>query len=180
MFHPDTQLLIDHWTGLARATDVRGGIPDRAGLRPEALGRRLPRAFVADWQDGQAVLRLAGTALELFYRRPLAGESLATLWRPASNDLIADALAQSIREARPVVVVGLAPGDPAVPVEMVVAPLRGPTGRPDQLLGLFAPAAALTPISQGAVLLTARVAVAAGEPGRPPLSLAAVQGRRIA
>jgi len=180
VFHPDTQLLIDHWTGLARAADVRGGIPARAGLYPEALGRCLPRAFVADWQDSQAVLRLAGTALELFYRRPLAGDSLAALWRPASNDLIEAALAQSIREARPVVVVGLAPGDPAVPVEMVVAPLRGSTGRPDQLLGLFAPAAALTPLAKGAALLTARVAVAAGEPGRPSLSLAAVQGRRIA
>jgi hypothetical protein len=79
-----------------------------------------------------------------------------------------------------VVVVGLAPGDPAVPVEMVVAPLRGPSGRTDQLLGLFAPAAAQTPAGEGPVLLTARVAVAAGAPGRPALSLAAVQGRRIA
>jgi hypothetical protein len=180
VFHPDTQLLIDHWTGLARAADVRGGIPERDGLYPEALGRRLPRAFVADWRDGQAVLRLAGTALELFYRRPLAGDPLTALWQPASTELVAAALAQSIREARPVVVVGLAPGEPAVPIEMVVAPLRGPSGRPDQLLGLFAPAAALTPVAQGPVLLTARVAVGAGEPGRPPLSLAAVQGRRIA
>lgn len=180
MFHPDTQLLIDHWTGLARAAEVRGGIPARSGLYAEALGRRLPRVFMADWQEGQPRLRLAGTALEAFYRRPLAGESLLALWRPVSGDLVAAALAQAIREARPVVVVGLAPGDPAVPVEMVVAPLRGRSGRPDQLLGLFAPAAALTPVGEGPVLLTARVAVAAGEPGRPALSLAAVQGRRIA
>lgn len=180
MFHPDTQLLIDHWTGLAQAADVRGGIPARSRLHPEAFGRSLPRAFVADWQEGQPRLRLAGTALEAFYRRPLAGDPLASLWRPASADLIAAALAQSVREARPVVVVGLAPGDPAVPVEMVVAPLRGPSGRTDQLLGLFAPAAALTPAGEGPVLLTARVAVAAGAPGRPALSLAAVQGRRIA
>lgn len=180
MFHPDTQLLIDHWTGLARAADVRGGIPERSGLNPEALGRRLPRVFVADWRDGQAILRLAGTGLEAFYRRPLSGESLTALWQPASGDMIGAAVGQAVREARPVVVVGLAPGDPAVPVEMIVAPLRGAEGRPHQILGLFAPAAALTPTGSGPVLLTARLAVSAGEAGRPPLSLAAVEGRRIA
>ena len=180
MFHPDTQRLIDHWTDLARATDVRGGIPDRADLTPEALGRLLPRAFVADWRDGQAVLRLAGTALEAFHRRPLAGDPLTALWQSSSTDLVHAALAQTVREARPVVVVGLAPDEPAVPVEMVVAALRGRSGRPDQILGLFAPASALTPTGTGSILLTARVAVAAGARGRPPLSLAAVQGRRIA
>lgn len=180
MFHPDTQLLIDHWTGLARAADVRGGIPQRSGLNPEALGRRLPRVFLADWRDGQAILRLAGTGLEAFYRRPLSGESLSALWQPASGDMVNTAVGQAVREARPVVLVGLAPGDPGVPVEMVVAPLRGSGGRPHQILGLFAPAAALTPTGNGPVLLTARLAVGAGEAGRPPLSLAAVEGRRIA
>lgn len=180
MFHPDTQLLIDHWTGLARAARVRGGIPERAHLNPEALGRRLPRVFVADWRDSQAVLRLAGTGLEAFYRRPLSGQSLGALWQPASGDMIDAAVGQAVREARPVVVVGLAPGEPEVPVEMVIAPMRGPAGRPHQILGLFAPAAALTPTGSGPVLLTARLAVAAGEAGRPPLSLAAVEGRRIA
>jgi hypothetical protein len=180
VFHPDTQRLIDEWTRLAAMADVRGGIPRRSGLMPEALGRLLPRAFVADWYDGQAVLRLAGTVLEAFHRRPMTEENLSAFWRPASVDLVAAALTQSIREARPVVVVGLAPGEPDVPVEMVVAPLRSRSGRPDQILGLFAPASALTPTGTGPVLLTARVAVAAGTAGRPPLSLAAVEGRRIA
>lgn len=180
MFHPDTQLLIDHWTGLARAGDVRGGIPARSRLNPEELGRRLPRVFMADWRDGRAILRLAGTGLEAFYRRPLSGEPVTALWRPESSDMIEAAVSQAVREARPVVVVGLAPGEPAVPVEMVVAPLRGASGRPHQILGLFAPAASLTPTGTGPILLTARLAVTAGEAGRPPLSLAAVEGRRIA
>lgn len=180
MFHPDTQFLIDHWTGLARSAGVRGGIPARSRLNPEALGRRLPRAFVADWREGRAVLRLAGTGLEAFYRRPLSGEHLTALWRSGSGDMIEAAVSQAMREARPVVVVGLAPGEPDVPVEMVVAPLRGAPGRPHQILGLFAPATALTPTGNRPVLLTARLAVSAGEAGRPPLSLAAVEGRRIA
>ncbi|RZJ37537.1 MAG: PAS domain-containing protein [Brevundimonas sp.] len=165
---------------MAATADVRGGIPQRSDLMPEALGRLLPRVFVADWRDGRAALRLAGTALEAFLRRPLTGETISTFWRPASADLIAAALAQSVREARPVVVVGQAPGEPAGPVEMVIAPLRSRSGRPDQILGLFAPASALTATQASPVLLTARVAVAAGTAGRPVLSLAAVEGRRIA
>lgn len=180
MFHPDTQFLIDHWTGLARSADVRGGIPARSAFNPEALGRRLPRVFVADWRDGQALLRLAGTGLEAFFRHPLSGHPLNALWQPASGDMVSTAVGQAVREARPVVVVGLAPGDPAVPVEMVVAPLRAPTSRPHQILGLFAPAAALAPTGNGPVLLTARLAVSAGQAGRPAVSLAAVEGRRIA
>ncbi|MFN3558217.1 MAG: PAS domain-containing protein [Brevundimonas sp.] len=180
MFHPDTQRLIDEWTRLAATADVRGGIPQRAGLLPEALGRLLPRVFVADWRDGHAALRLAGTTLEAFQRRPLRDEAILAFWSPASADLVTAAVAQSVREARPVVVVGFAPGEPSTPVEMVIAPLRSRSGRPDQILGLFAPASALTPTGSGPVLLTARMAVAAGTAGRPRLSLAAVEGRRIA
>lgn len=165
---------------MARAGNVRGGIPGRADFRPEALGRLLPRVFVADWRDGKAFLRLSGTLIEAFHRRALAGEALSALWQPASANMINAALAQTVREARPVIVVGLAPGSPAVPVEMVVAPMRSSSGGTNQILGLFAPASALTPTGQGPVLLTARLAVTAGPPGRPALSLAAVQGRRIA
>lgn len=179
MFHPDTQFLIDHWTGLARTGAVRGGIPARAALRPEALGRRLPRVFIADRRDSQTVLSLAGTGLEAFWGRPLAGERLIELWSPASAELIEQAVGQTVREARPVVVAAMTPGDPALALEMVLAPMRGPSERPDRVLGLFAPTSALSPAGD-APRLIARVAVAAGAPGRPALSLAVVEGRRIA
>lgn len=180
MFHPDTQFLIDHWTGLARATPVRGGIPARSALHPEVLGRRLPRAFIAERRGGDSVLTLAGTGLDAFWRRPLAGERLTALWAAGSSEMIERAVSQAILEARPVVVTAFTSGEPALAVEMVIAPLRGASDRPDRVLGLFAPASAFTPISGDAPLLTARLSVAAGTPGRPALSLAVVSGRRIA
>ena len=64
MFHPDTQFLIDHWTGLSRRGGVRAGIPDRASLEPDALGLRLPRAFIAERHGDDAVIRLAGSWIE--------------------------------------------------------------------------------------------------------------------
>lgn len=179
MFHPDTQFLIDHWTGLARAGAVRGGIPSRIALRPEAFGRRLPRVFLADRRDGRTVLTLAGTKLETVWRRPLAGQDLTDLWTPGSADLVEQAVAQAVREARPVVVAAMTDAEPALALEMVIAPLRGISDRPDRMLGLFAPASALAPGAE-APRLIARLAVAAGPPGRPALSLAAVEGRRIA
>ncbi len=179
MFHPDTQFLIDHWMALSRRPDSRGGIPPRAAVEPDVLGLRLPRAFVAHRQGEDAVIRLAGSWIEGFHGEALKDQTLLSLWRAASRPLVSTAVAQGIREGRPVVIVALA-GSVAAQIEVTLLPLRGPSGRPDRLLGLYAPAATLTLAADEPRLLTARVSIGVGEPARPPLSLAAVGGRRIA
>lgn len=179
MFHPDTQFLIDHWTTLSRRSETRGGIPGRNALEPDALGLRLPRAFVARRTGDDAIIRLAGGWIEGFHGETLKGLSLYSLWRAASRPLLSTALSQTIREGRPVVVVALA-GSVTAQIEITLAPLRGPSGRPDRVLGLYAPAATLTLAADELRLLTARVSIGVGEAARPPLSLAAVGGRRIA
>jgi hypothetical protein len=179
MFHPDTQFLIDHWTGLSRRDEARAGIPARAAVDPAALGLRLPRVFMADRPGEDAVVRLAGGWIEDFHGQPLKDQPLLALWRPMSRPLIAAAQTQALREARPVVVIGLA-GVAAAQIEVTFVPLRGPSGEPDRILGLYAPAATLTLARDESRLLTARVSIGVGEPARPPLSLAAVHGRRLA
>lgn len=179
MFHPDTQFLIEHWTGLSRRAGARAGIPPRAAVDPAALGLRLPRVFMADRPGEEAVVRLAGGWIEDFHGEHLKDHPLSALWRPASRALVAAAQTQAVREARPVVVVGLA-GLAAAWIEITLVPLRGPSGEPDRILGLYAPAATLTLASDESRLLTARVSVGVGEPARAPLSLAAVHGRRLA
>ncbi|HYC96634.1 PAS domain-containing protein [Brevundimonas sp.] len=179
MFHPDTQFLIDHWTTLSRRPESRGGIPDRTALEPDMLGLRLPRAFVARRTGDDAVIRLAGSWIEGFHGEALKGQALLSLWRTASRPLMFTALSQTVREGRPVVVVALA-GSVAAQIEVTLLPLRGPSGRPDRLLGLYAPAATLTLATDEPRLLTARVSIGVGDAVRAPLSLAAVGGRRIA
>ncbi len=179
MFHPDTQFLIDHWTTLARHPDARGGLPDRSAVRPEALGARLPRAFMAERSGGDAFLRLAGEWIESFHDAALPGRSLLSLWRTASRPLVASSLAQTIREGRPVVIAAAA-GSAAAKIEVTILPLRGPGGRADRLLGLYAPAATLSLPANESRRLTARAAIGVGEAARAPLSLAALHGRRIA
>ena len=179
MFHPDTQFLIDHWTSLAGCPESRGGIPNRADVEPDALGLRLPRAFVARRTGEDAIIRLAGSWIEGFHGEALKGHSLVSLWRAASRPLVSTALTQTVREGRPVVVVALA-GAIATQIEVTLLPLRGPSGEPDRLLGLYAPAATLTLATDEPRLLTARVSIGVGEAARAPLSLAALHGRRIA
>ncbi|MGV8929202.1 MAG: PAS domain-containing protein [Brevundimonas sp.] len=179
MFHPDTQFLIDHWTGLSRQRTVRAGIPDRAGLEPHALGLRLPRVFLAERDGDDAVIRLAGTWIEGFHGEALKDRSLLSVWRTASRPLVAAAMTQTVREARPVVIVALA-GALSAQIEVALVPLRGPSGAVDRVLGLYAPLATLSLGSDEPRLLTARVSIGVGEAARAPLALAAVGGRRVA
>ncbi len=176
MFHPDTQFLIDSWLDLARPSDVRGGVPARSSLRPELLGARLSRIFLLEGGGSDATFRLSGGWLEALRERPLGGVPFGDLWTDGSTTLVVPALAQSLREARPVVIVGHR-GPETAAVEVSVAPLRSRDGRSDLFLGLVAPAAGLDP-GAGDRRLTARLTIAVGDRGRPALSL--IEGRRSA
>ncbi|HZV84000.1 MAG TPA: PAS domain-containing protein [Brevundimonas sp.] len=179
MFQPDTQFLIDHWTGLSQSPATRGGIPSRKAFEPQTMGLRLPRILLADRLGDAPCLRLAGGWIEAFHGQPLKDRPLSSLWTSASGALVSAAIARSVREARPVVVIATV-GAAASPIEVVFAPLRGSSGEPDRILGLYAPSETLALTRDESRLLTARLSVGAGAPARAPLSLAAVGGRRLA
>lgn len=179
VFQPDTQFLIEQWTGMARSPGVRAGVPARADLEPERLAARLPRAFLLERHGDEAVFRLAGSWLESFHGESLKGTPFLDLWRTASRPLVAAGVAQTFREARPVAIVALA-GSLEAPIEVLLTPLRGASAQPDLVLGLYAPAGGFIMPVDASRLLTARVTVGVGEPGRPALTLAAVGGRRVA
>lgn len=179
MFHPDTQFLIEYWAILASRNQARGGIPDRVWLEPNDLGLRLPRTFVVDMVGDARSLRLAGSWIETLHDRSLKSAPVLCLWSRDSQGLVISAMAQAIREARPVVIVAAMSTSPVL-FEITFAPMRGASGAPDRLLGLYAPGGTFSLGKTDSRLLTARLCVGAGDPGRPPLSLAAVRGRRVA
>ena len=181
MFHSDTNALIEIWTSLSGGADTRAGLPSRASLRPDALGSRLTRVFLAERMQGEADarLRLAGDWLEAFHDMPLTGVSLSSLWRSRSHPMIAAAMRQTVREARPVVIVASV-GAANAPVEVTLTPFQGEAPGRELILGLYAPTATLTLPTGVPHQLTARVFTGVGESGRPPLALAALDGRRIA
>lgn len=180
VFHSGIQQLVDAWASLPGASRI----PDRAAFDPHALGRLLPQVFIAERRDEGVVFRLAGGWIETVHGRPLKGAYVLEVWRRDSRLMVHRGLAQAFREGRPMVFsADMEAGDETLlPVEIVVAPLRGPTGAPDRLLGLYQP---LSSEGEEAVRI-AGLAVRAMAPAPTPpmrraaLTLAAVDGRRIA
>lgn len=175
MFHSGTQTLIDLWAALPDARRI----PARADLQPMAFGALVPQLFMADKADGDARFRLAGGWIEAVHGQPLKGVSWLSLWRRESRPLVASSVVQAFREARPVVLAADAAGLEGV-LEIAIAPLRGPTGAADRLIGLYQ---ITTPIDRYAEVvgpLSARLAIGVGPIERPFLTLAALDGRRIA
>lgn len=173
MFHSGTQTLIDHWTALPQAERI----PARATFDPMALGALAPQLFSAD-RNG-ARLRLAGGWIERAHGQALGGVDWLTVWREDARPMVTNAIVQSFREARPVVLIAEAAGLHG-PLEIVVAPLRSASGEADRLLGLYQPThiGDRNPDRVGALM--ARVSIGVGAIARAPLTLAAIDGRRIA
>jgi hypothetical protein len=175
VFHSGTQTLIDRWAALPRV----GGVPSRADLEPMTFGPLVPQLFSADRKADGAVFRLAGGWIETLHGRPMSGVSWLDLWAPESRPLVQAAIVQTVRETRPVVMVAEAARLRGV-LEIVIAPLRTADDRTDRLLGLYQPVQQQERRREAVGPLTARLSVGVGVSSRPPLTLAALDGRRIA
>jgi hypothetical protein len=176
MFHSGAQHLIDLWSHLPRA----GRFPEQSAFDPVELGRALPHAFIAEMTEAGAAFRLAGSWIETLHGRPLKGVRWLDLWAKESRLLIHRTTTQALIEARPMVIMAMAGPDQA-PVEVVMAPIRGPSGQADRLLGLYQPTTEGAKTLKDVGPLSARLAVpVVAQPGRPLPTLAVVDGRRVA
>lgn len=175
MFHSGTQRLIDLWSDLPGA----GRIPLRADLDPVALGRSLPQTLILDRGQTGLPVRLAGGWIESLHGAPLRGSDWFSLWHGDSQPLVRASVTQAFREARPVVLAAAAVRSSGV-FEIVIAPLRGPDGTADRMIGHYQWTRPADRAARDAGLMTARMAVGVGPVGRAPLVLAALNGRRVA
>ena len=176
MFHPGTQLLIDTWASLPEARRI----PHRADFDPRLMPQQVPQLFVAERLDEGLRLRLAGAWIERLHGRGLTGAPWLSLWRQDSRLLVHRAVGMAFRDGRPFILTAEMGAD-RQPLEVAFAPMRGPSGATDRLLGLYQPTTlagtALKELSE----LTARLATPADvKPTRAPLMLASLDGRRIA
>lgn len=176
MFHSDTQALIELWSRMARDESGRARVPERRQLRPEMLGGRLARAFLAE-RSGQ--LRLVGSWIEALHQRPMTESSWLTTWQDQSRTGVQLALQTTLREVRPLVLEARIASVPS-PLELSLVPLRDEAGRIELVLGLYVPQGTFN-LAQDADRSLALVgAQPVGEAGRANLSLASLDGRRIA
>ena len=128
--------------------------------------------------------RLSGGLISDLYGRDLRGSTLVSLWDPYERPLVIEALARARKGAAPAVITvdAAAPSGDSIGVEICLAPLVGPDGRPDRTLGLFQPISITGRLlGQRIIILSMRGAVVATEPKQPSsLKLVALNGKRVA
>jgi hypothetical protein len=181
MFHPNTDLLIDYWReqkGSCRA-------PTRAAINPADLGSLLPQVFMLGrLRPGEYTFRLAGGLVEDLHGGQLGGAEPIRLWAPAYRASLQLALEAVRRRPEPLVIAaeGRTRSGKAVALEIALAPLIGPEGEIDRLIGVYQPTTAVAALmGQPIEILVIRNITAAGSAGAfPRLKLAAMNGRQIA
>lgn len=139
MVHAHTARVLDEWT---RRRGPARRLPARTELSPVLFGALLPQMFIlAD--DGAAGwrFRVAGTRLVELHGRELHGEAFVALWAPPDRPRVLAALESARRAAAPQVLACRAEtlAGSTLALELVLAPLTGPTDAADRVLGLHQP-----------------------------------------
>jgi hypothetical protein len=181
MFHSNTETLIDYW----RARKGSRGAPARADIDPAQFPGLLAQVFIAGQGDAGAwPLRLAGEMLVEVHGAGLRGADLIGLWAPGYRAPLQRALEAALRAPDLLVINAEASareGD-IRRLEILFAPLLGPSGAPDRFLGLYQPLGASAgfgarPLGELRMRAIGGAGHAAPAPG---LRLAAVDWRQIA
>lgn len=131
--------------------------PSRAQIDPSALRRRLPDLFMLDWDGPQLKFRLGGTRVCELFGHELRDTRFLSLWMDASHDSANEAALAALRMEEAVLVeIMLSTAEDEIAFEMLLMPLRSPSGVVDRLLGCFMPLVAsrrITPLASASMTL---------------------------
>lgn len=181
MFHTNTAGLIAYWTELRGARLA----PFRSELEPAAFKEVMSQVFILGrMAPGDFRFRLAGGVMCDAHKRNLRGEAFLGLWVADEGRLqVKISLEQMLRNGEPIVVnVGADAGPFATSIEIFLAPLAGPDGAVDRVLGLFQPLLPLSVLHDRPIeaLTPSRVVKALDHAqDTPKLRLAAISGRLV-
>jgi hypothetical protein len=182
MFHSNTELLIDHW----RAQKGLRAAPARASINPAAFPALMPQVFILGrTRPGEYNFRLVGGFVDDLHGGHLNVIDPLKLWAAAYRTSLQLALEAVRRQPEPLVIAceGRTRGGQTVGLEIMLAPLAGPKGEIDRLLGLYQPTtpmAALLGQPVEALLIRAITTAGTAAADFPRLKLAAIDGRQIA
>jgi len=180
MLDVNTQRLIDYWRSLC------GGraLPDRADVEPSGFVALANRVFIAELRSsGEIAFRFAGEAIEELHGMPLKGVGMSQFWRPAHREGLERAIRAALARASPLVVGAQAASADGTrgALEILFAPLTGPTGVADRILGLYQAGRGASPVEPPVrELWLRRLDGADHRPPQRTLRLASVNGERIA
>jgi hypothetical protein len=192
MFHPHTERLIREW----RERRIGGQLPARAEMSPVAFGPLLPQLFILGRERaGAEVFRLAGGLVNDLHGRELKGVNFLQLWAAGEREKIELTLGQARLLRSPLVITAeaIAASGQSISVEITLAPMVGPTGLADRIMGLYQPTSLTARLAGEPVAQLRLVDLAIVGPAERPsamphpaqrrgahLRLAAVNGRIVA
>ena len=182
MFHSNTEQLIDYW----QMRRIGAGAPARSMIDPADFTRVLPQIFILGRRGfGDFAFRLNGGFVADLHGRDLREESIINLWEPEDRAPLQLALETIRRRIEPLVIDCDAWPAHGLPLrlEMLIAPITGPGGETDRMIGLYQPMAPVAALKGRPVHGLSIRAILAGAGAReelPSLRLASVNGRRIA
>ena len=144
MPHAHTDRVLETWRR-RRAPGRR--LPERTAISPLLFGPLLPQMFVLAETDAVWRFRTAGGLLEDLHGRPLAGEAFTDLWTEGERPAVAREIGAACVRGEPWVAAcrGETARGRTVLLELTLAPLTGPFGDPDRVLGLYQP---LSPLAR--------------------------------
>jgi hypothetical protein len=182
MFHSNTELLIDYW----RQRKGSQIAPARASINPADLPSILPQLFILGrLRPGQYAFRLVGGLVDDLHGGHLGGLDPLRLWKAPYRTALQLALEAARRQPEPLVMTcdGASFDAGGVALEITIAPLLGPSGEVDRMIGLYQPLSAVAALrGQPIETLAIRSIVQAGRADEtfPRLKLATINGRQIA
>jgi hypothetical protein len=139
MQHYANTEVFDYWVELCGDQAA----PLRNQIDPMVLRRVLPHLFILDAaSEGEPRFRLAGTRLCDAFDAELRGRPFRALWSPADAARVLDVCRLAVASEQPCLLRAMAE-DPfeTSHYEMLLLPLRPPTGTSDRLIGSLMPPA---------------------------------------
>lgn len=135
------------------------------------FGPLLPQLFILGEEEATAgwSFRLAGGFLNDLHGRELRHSPYLDLWSNRDRPHVAAAIDVARRAAQPVILSarGYADAERHVGLEIMLAPLTGPTDTPNRVLGLYQPVS-MTARLQGAAVERLVLEGVEGAPGAEP------------
>jgi hypothetical protein len=137
MLHENSQRLIDEWR---RQRPGAGRLPNRTAMSPIGFGALLSQLFILGWEPGALPrFRLVGGQVASVHGHDLRDAPLAPLWRREDRDLLLQRIDEARRDGRALALQASATtvSGEELNLEIVMAPLQGPDGQADRMIGLY-------------------------------------------
>ena len=181
MTHSNTARMLAYWDERRDGDDS----PMRSAINPGDFSDILTQTFMIGRERvGIYPFRLAGALLDDLHQTPLTGTDFSMLWGPSDRPRLQSAVEAALTRGQSLIIqaLGRSLTGAQARLEIMLAPLAGPRGQVDRLLGFYQPVSPLFRLQNRRIerLFLLDASFADGGDATSLLRLAAMDGRQIA